>query len=119
MTAMLTVYGLKNCDTCRKAMKWLAAQGVEARLHDVRADGIAAETVAAWAGEVGLDVLLNRRGTTWRQLDEKDRARNEAGLLALMAEQPALIKRPVFDLGDRRIVGFAKAQQEELSAALG
>ena len=115
---MLTVYGLKNCDTCRKAMKWLAAEGVEARLHDVRADGLMAETVAAWAGEVGLDVLLNRRGTTWRQLADADKNRDEAGLIALMAEQPALIKRPVFDLGDRRLVGFAKAQQEELAAAV-
>lgn len=115
---MLIVYGLKNCDTCRKAMKWLAAEGVEARLHDVRADGLTAETVAAWAGEVGLDVLLNRRGTTWRKLDEADKNRDEAGLIALMAEQPALIKRPVFDLGERRLVGFAKAQQVELSDLL-
>ena len=83
---MLTVYGLKNCDTCRKAMKWLAAEGVEARLHDVRADGLMAETVAAWAGEVGLDVLLNRRGTTWRQLADADKNRDEAGLIALPRE---------------------------------
>ncbi len=61
---MIALYGLKNCDTCRKARKWLAANGVEYRFHDIRADGVTREQIARWVGELGWEVVLNRRSTT-------------------------------------------------------
>ena len=65
---MITIYGIKNCDTCRKALKWLQAEGIEHRYHDFRADGLEAADVTRWVSAVGWETLLNRRGTTWRKL---------------------------------------------------
>ena len=70
---MITMYGIINCDTCRKALKWLQAEGIEHRFHDFRADGLEADDVVRWVGAVGWEVLLNRRGTTWRKLSEADK----------------------------------------------
>ena len=106
---MITVYGIKNCDTCRKALKWLEAEGLEHRFHDFRKDGLDAEKVDAWLAAAGVDVLLNKRGTTWRKLDENDRVAAEADsgrLASLLVENPTLIKRPVFEEADRLLVGF-------------
>ena len=106
------IYGLKNCDTCRKAKKWLAEQGVDHRLHDVRADGLDRATVASWAGALGWDNLLNKRGTTWRGLDDAIKESvDEAKAIDLMAEHPALIKRPVFDHGGSLGLGFPALQK--------
>jgi len=112
---MVTVYGIRNCDTCRKAIRWLEAEGIDARLHDVRADGLEPARLDAWIDVLGWEALLNRRGTTWRKLpatetDGVDVARARA----LMLAQPALIKRPVFDLGGRYLVGFKAAEQAAL-----
>ena len=113
---MIVVHGLKNCDTCRKAMKWLAAEGLEARLHDVRADGLDATMLGRWVGALGWEKLLNRRGTTWRKLPDADTANvDEAKAKALMLEHPALIKRPVFEKGDQVILGFKDEQKAALS----
>lgn len=111
----MKMYGLKNCDTCRKAMKWLESQGVAYEFMDVRKDGVSAAEIAAWAGNVGVESLLNRRGTTWRGLSDADKAKGEGeGAIALMAAHPALIKRPVFVRdGDVR-VGFADEVREFL-----
>jgi Spx/MgsR family transcriptional regulator len=118
---MITVYGLKNCDTCRKAMKWLQAEGIDARLHDFRADGLDAADLDRWIGAAGIDTLLNKRGTTWRKLpaSETENA-DDAKARALMLEHPALIKRPVFYLGGRHgvVIGFKAAEQEKIRAAL-
>lgn len=112
---LITVYGLKNCDTCKKALTWLKAEGIAHEFHDVRADGLVASDVAAWISELGSDVLVNTRGTTWRGLDEADKAEmDDAKAAALILAHPALMKRPVFDLGDRRLVGFKDAQKEAL-----
>lgn len=112
---MLIVYGIPNCDTCRKARKWLDGQGIEHRFRDLRADGLPAESLVAWIAELGWQALLNRRGTTWRNLAEDDeRAVDAAGAGRLMQRHPTLIKRPVFDLGDRRLVGFGEAERETL-----
>jgi len=114
---MITVYGLKNCDTCKKALGWLKAEGIEHRFHDVRADGLDPGAVRAWADEVGHAVLVNTRGTTWRQLDVGAKTGlDDAKAAALILEHPAIMKRPVFDLGDRRLVGFKDAQKEALAA---
>ncbi|MGJ3259420.1 MAG: arsenate reductase [Rhodospirillales bacterium] len=109
---MLKIYGLKNCDTCRKAMKWLESEGIAYEFKDVRKDGVSAAEIGAWAKDVGIDSLLNRRGTTWRGLSDADKAKGEGdGAVGLMAEHPALIKRPVFLKGGEVRVGFKDAEE--------
>lgn len=118
---MITLYGIKNCDTCRKALKWLAAEGADARFHDFRADGLDAGDLDAWLEAAGWETLLNRRGTTWRKLPkEQTDGVDAASARALMLENPTLIKRPVVDLGDGRgiVVGFKAPEQERIRAAL-
>lgn len=105
---MMEVYGIGNCDTCRKARKWLEKSGYDYRWHDLRADGIDAPMLVNWIDSLGLDALVNRRSTTWRGLDEAERqlAMGIDTAPALLASYPTLIKRPVFDLGERVLVGF-------------
>ncbi len=112
---MITVYGIKNCDTCKKALKWLTAEGIEHRFHDFRADGLDAADLARWAQAAGWEKLLNRRGTTWRKLAEADKDGVDAAKAeTLMAANPTLIKRPVFDAGGQVLVGFSAAEQAAL-----
>lgn len=112
---MITVNGIKNCDTCRKALKWLAAEGIEHRFNDFRVDGLEPADLSRWSAEAGWEVLLNRRGTTWRNLDDADKADVDAEKAeALMAANPTLIKRPVFDLGDAVLVGFGDDERRAL-----
>ena len=113
---MITLYGIPNCDTCKKARKWLTERGIEHAFHDFRKDGLTRETVAAWTDELGLDVVVNRRGTTWRKLSDDKKARLESEAPALLEENPTLLKRPVIDLGERRLVGFDAAVQSALEA---
>ena len=115
---MIVVHGLKNCDTCRKAMKWLEGEGMEARLHDVRADGLEPGQLDRWIAAAGWETLLNRRGTTWRKLSEVEKDGVGAPeARALMLEHPALIKRPVFEAGGGIVVGFTDAARETLKNA--
>lgn len=115
---MITVYGIKNCDTCRKALKWLDSEGIEHKFHDFRRDGLDQNTVSNWINEIGIDTLLSRRGTTWRKLPDTDQASVETGNAAtLLTENPTLIKRPVFDLGTKRVVGFKADAQDALKAS--
>ena len=112
---MTTLYGIKNCDTVKKARKWLEAAGIEYRFHDFRADGLEREQLDAWNRTVGWETLLNRRGTTWRQLPEAVKAGiDEARALDLMMEQPTLIKRPVLEHGGEIRVGFKEADYKAL-----
>jgi arsenate reductase (glutaredoxin) len=114
MTAAVTIYGIKSCDTMRKARAWLAARGIDATFHDYRVAGISGAQLRVWAGEVGWEALLNRAGTTFRQLPEADKAcLNEDNALALMVAQPAMIKRPVLVYGNNLIVGFSPAAYAE------
>lgn len=116
---MITVYGIKTCSTCRKAMKWLEAEGIDARFHDVRADGLDAKRLDAWIGALGWEELLNTRGTTWRRLPEGETAVVDgARARELMLAHPTLIKRPVFDLGNEIVIGFKPAQQQKIRGAL-
>jgi len=116
---MITVYGLKNCDTTRKALQWLEKRKVPHRFLDVRADGVDLDKVTEWAMTAGWETLLNRRGTTWKGLPEVIRdAVTEDSALALMVEHPALIKRPVIETGTGLIVGFKGEQVRALEAAL-
>jgi arsenate reductase len=102
-----TIYGIKACDTMRKARAWLDAHGVAYAFHDYRTQGITAETLRRWAGEVGWETLLNRAGTTFRKLPEASRdGLDMAKAIALMQAHSAAIKRPVLETGGRLIVGF-------------
>ena len=110
----LTVYHLKTCDTCRKAIKALDATGYDLTTIDVRADGIPKNKLAQLMAIVGRDALLNTRSTTWRGLDDAAKADiDNDKALALMGEHPTLIKRPVIDTGDGVFVGWTKTVQDE------
>lgn len=112
---MIAVYGLKTCDTCRKALKWLDAEGLAHTFHDVRKNGPTAATVMQWLAAVGPATLVNRNGTTWRNLDETAKlVSNDEDLTALILEYPAILKRPVFVVGDTVIVGFKDEQRAKL-----
>jgi arsenate reductase (glutaredoxin) len=112
----ITIYGIKNCDTMKKAFAWLDKAGVDYAFHDYKKDGIDMKTLEAWSREVGWETLLNRAGTTFRKLSEKDKeGLTAAKAIRLMAEQPAMIKRPVLDLGRKLLVGF---KPDEYKAAV-
>ncbi|MFV3073127.1 ArsC family reductase [Niveispirillum fermenti] len=115
MPGDVTIYGIKNCDTMKKARTWLDARGVAYRFHDYKQSGIDHERLSAWASQVGWEVLLNRAGTTFRKLPDAARQDiDQAKAIALMLDQPSMIKRPVLDLGDGRLlVGFKPDQYEQ------
>jgi arsenate reductase (glutaredoxin) len=114
---MITVYGLKNCDTCRNALKWLKADGIDHTFVDVRADGLSAQDISGWVKAVGWETLLNRRGTTWRKLEESDKENvDQSKAETLMLTHPALIKRPVFVKQDTVIVGFKDPEKAALKS---
>jgi arsenate reductase len=103
----ITLYGIKNCDTMKKARAWLDAHGVAYTFHDYKTEGIDKGSLERWAEQAGWETLLNRAGTTFRKLPEAQRESvTEKKAIALMLEQPSMIKRPVLDLGGKLIVGF-------------
>ena len=105
----ITIYGIKNCDTMKKARAWLDRHGVEYAFHDYKTEGVAKSDLEKWSKAVGWEVLLNRAGTTFRKLPDQDKAGlNAKKAMALMLAQPSMIKRPVLDLGGGKLlVGFA------------
>ena len=106
-TKAITIYGIKNCDTMKKARGWLDDHGVAYSFHDYKSAGVDKTRLAGWAKAVGWETLLNRAGTTFRKLDEADKqGLTEARAIALMLAQPSMIKRPVLDLGGKLVVGF-------------
>ena len=113
----ITIYGIKNCDTMKKARAWLDKRGVDYAFHDYKTAGIERAQLEQWAKQVGWDTLLNRAGTTFRKLPDKDKNGVDAKkAIALMLEQPSMIKRPVLDLGrGKLLVGFSP---EAYSAAI-
>ena len=113
MTCVL--YGITNCDTVKKARQWLADHAIEYRFHDFRADGLDAAQVSAWLQELGAEQLVNRRGTTWKQLDEATRDQFSAeNAAALLLAHPTLIKRPLLDTGHQRFVGFSADRYRDI-----
>ncbi len=115
----ITIHGIRNCDTMKKARAWLEAHGVAHDFHDYKVAGIDAATLKAWSGKVGWEKLLNRSGTTFRKLpDAVKEGLTEARALALMQAQPSMIKRPVLALGDRLLVGFDAGEYESAIATL-
>lgn len=114
---MLVIYGLKNCDSCRRAVKLVEARGKPYRFHDLRSDGLSGERLGGWLTAVGWEALLNRRSTTWRELPESDKAGLDPVKAArLLARHPTLIKRPVIEFGDTLLVGLAAKQLAALEA---
>jgi arsenate reductase len=110
----VTVYGIRNCDTCRRALRWLEQRGVAARLHDLRADGLDAPRLESWLGKTSWQDLLNRRSTTWRQLPERDRDVADAEAAArLLLAHPTLVKRPLVEHGGALLIGFREADWAE------
>lgn len=104
-----TLYGIPNCDSVKKARRWLDEQGHDYAFHNYKKDGVPAERLAQWAESLGLEQLVNRRGATWRQLDEAQKATVEQGgaaALALLAEHASMIKRPLLEHGGAPLLGF-------------
>ncbi len=116
MLHAMNVYGIKSCDSCRKARAWLEEQGIDHRWRDLREDGLDRAKIAAWLAALGPEGLVNRRSTTWRALTEAEReaALDPARSADLLLARPTLIKRPVFELEDRVLVGFNAAVREQL-----
>ncbi len=114
----ITMYGIKNCDTIKKARTWLEKHKIDYDFHDYKSAGVERAQLEAWSKKVGWETLLNRAGTTFRKLPEKDKAvTDEKKAIALMLAQPSMIKRPVLDLGrGKLIVGF---KPEVYADALG
>lgn len=103
----ITIYGIKNCDTMKKARAWLDANDIAHAFHDYKASGIDRAHLRAWVNELGWETVLNRAGTTFRALPEADKqGLNAEKAVDLMLAQPSMIKRPVLDLGGRHLVGF-------------
>ena len=113
MARKVTIYGIKNCDTMKKARAWLDGRGVTYDFHDYKTAGIERAQLEAWAREVGWESLLNRAGTTFRTLPERDKeGLTEKKAIALMMAQPSMIKRPVLDVGGKLLVGFKPDQYQ-------
>ncbi|WP_226067080.1 ArsC family reductase [Dickeya zeae] len=106
----ITLYGIKNCDTIKKARRWLEEHRIDYRFHDYRADGLTTERLQSFIDDIGWQPLLNTRGTTWRKLDEvyRNSINNDVAAKAVMLEQPALIKRPLLVTDDgKTLLGFS------------
>jgi len=111
------LYGIKNCDTMKKARAWLDRYGVAYSFHDYKTAGVDKNRLQRWAREVGWERLLNRSGTTFRKLPDAEKAGlSEARAVALMLAQPSMIKRPVLETGNKLLVGF---EPERYEAAFG
>ncbi len=110
---MITLYGIANCDTVKRARKHLELAGLDFKFHDFRRDGLERDRLQDWLTELG-DALINRRGTTWRQLSPQEQARAETDPVGLLSENPAMIKRPVFDKNGKLHLGFPAKQAEEI-----
>ena len=111
----ITLYGIKNCDTVKKARTWLDAQGIAYAFHDYKSAGIDEERLKKWAKKASWETLLNRAGTTFKKLPDKDKeGLTEAKAIKLMLAQPSMIKRPVLELpGGKMLVGFKPEAYEQ------
>lgn len=109
-----TLFGIPNCDTMKKARRWLEANDVLYTFHDYKKSGVPEQELKQWVKKVGWEVLVNRRGTTWRKLDDdiKDNI-DEASSIKIMIENPSSIKRPVLETEDQLLVGFSEETYKE------
>lgn len=112
---MITLYGIKNCDTVKKARRWLDNHGIEYEFHDFREDGLGAAAVKTWLTELGWEVVVNKRSTTWKQLDKNVQTNmDEKMAQATIMDHPTLIKRPLLDTGKERFVGFSEERYQSI-----
>lgn len=112
---MTKLYGINNCDTVKKAKTWLTDQGIEFEFIDFRKDGLSSAKVKEWVEAAGIELVLNKRGTTWRKLSDAEKALDDnAALIELMTENPTLIKRPVLETHNQTEVGFKADQYQSL-----
>ena len=113
---MITLYGIPNCDTIKKARKWLQAHDVEYKFHNYKADGVPGKKLESWVKQVGWEVLLNRRGTTWRKLDDATKENvTEKSAIQLMLDNPSIIKRPILEIDNKITVGFSDSDYKQIS----
>ena len=112
---MIIIYGIPNCDTMRKARRWLEDNGVEYEFHDYRKNGVPEQKLKSWVKQAGWEAVLNRRGTTWRKLDDSVRnGIDAASAIGIMLEQPSIIKRPVLESGRTLLIGFDPDKYRQL-----
>jgi arsenate reductase len=113
---MTKIYGIKNCDTVKKAVKWLDDNGVKYQFHDYKKAGVDMIFLAEVVQKFGWEKLLNRKGTTWRQLSAEEQSKiiDNKSALKLMQEKPSIIKRPIVDLGAKQLVGFDVSEYEKV-----
>ena len=111
---MTTLFGIKNCDTVKKARKWLEANNNDYTFHDFRSDGITATQVQHWVATLGWETLINKRSTTWKQLDDDTKLNlNNSSAVDVILASPTLIKRPLLELNGELSVGFKAADYEQ------
>ncbi len=111
------MYGIPNCDTVKKTRRWLDSNGVEYEFHNYKKLGIEAATLKKWCKDHGHETLINKRGTTWRRLDESEKENlNQKKAIALMLSNTSLIKRPIIEHGNARLIGFDEAQYTDMFA---
>lgn len=117
---MLSVYGIKNCDTVQRALSSLREAGVTHRFHDFKIEGLSLATAQRWIDALGVDTVVNRKGTTWRKLDAATQAGlSAANAAALLTKEPSLVKRPVFERDGQAIgIGFPKGEEDAVLARL-
>lgn len=114
-TPVITLYGIKNCDTIKKARKWLDDRDIDYTFHDVRADGLNSDTVQLWLDDLGWEALVNKRSTTWKSLDEAQRGgMDNASALQVIVDNPTLFKRPLLDIGHERHCGFSSEKYQDI-----
>ncbi len=112
---MIKLYGIKNCDTIKKARDWLNNSHIKYQFHDYRIAGITDTQLRLWCNEFGWEQLINRRGLTWRKLPNEDKSDlNEEKAISLMQAHPAMIKRPILDTGELKILGFNPSEYEKI-----
>ncbi len=112
---MIMLYGIRNCDACRNASKWLTQHGVQHQYVDIREDGLSEALLGHWQESVGSEALLNRRSITWRKIPESDRDDlSDTGTRELILNYPTAMKRPILDLGTRVVLGFDESVYDEL-----
>jgi Spx/MgsR family transcriptional regulator len=112
---MITLYGIKNCDTVKRSCDWLVKNNIKYRFHDFRIDGLHQGLVENWISEIGLEILINKRSTTWKELDETTKTNfNQKNAVAVIIENPTLIKRPLLDTGKQKHVGFKETEYTKI-----
>jgi len=112
---MITVYGIPNCDTIKKARKWLSDNGIDYEFHDYKKLGVPEKELKVWVKQLGWETLLNKRGTTWRKLDDEIKnSVDETSAIQIMLDNPSIIKRPVLSTGKTLLVGFSADEYTQL-----